>query len=120
MASPGNLGTAHAAGKAPRRAADLGAECSGTAGVSRHHHRPTVEPTLSRRLQTLPLPAAPAAVGDGWQNSRFHRESDKRQRLLTRSRAQQEEFQLVLTRDALERLLYRLSQSPHRDVHDPG
>ena len=39
-----------------------------------------------------------------------------RQRLLTRSREQGEEFQLVLTRYALERLLYRLSQSPHRDV----
>jgi predicted nucleotidyltransferase component of viral defense system len=32
------------------------------------------------------------------------------------ARAQNEEFQLVLTRYALERLLYRLSQSEHRDV----
>jgi predicted nucleotidyltransferase component of viral defense system len=39
-----------------------------------------------------------------------------RQRLLTQSRAQGEDFQLVLTRYTLERLLYRLSQSPHRDV----
>jgi predicted nucleotidyltransferase component of viral defense system len=39
-----------------------------------------------------------------------------RQRLLTQSREQGEEFQLVLTRYALERLLYRVGQSPHRDV----
>ena len=32
------------------------------------------------------------------------------------ARAQNEDFQLVLTRYALERLLYRLSQSEHRDV----
>jgi len=39
-----------------------------------------------------------------------------RQRLMNLARVQNEEFQLVLTRYALERLLYRLSQSEHRDV----
>jgi predicted nucleotidyltransferase component of viral defense system len=39
-----------------------------------------------------------------------------RQRLMNLARAQNEDFQLVLTRYALERLLYRLSQSEHRDV----
>ena len=39
-----------------------------------------------------------------------------RQRLLTLSRAQGEEFQLILTRYALERLLYRISQSRHSTV----
>ena len=39
-----------------------------------------------------------------------------RQRLMNVARSQQEDFQLVLTRYALERLLYRLSQSEHRDV----
>jgi hypothetical protein len=39
-----------------------------------------------------------------------------RQRLTNLARAQNEDFQLVLTRYALERLLYRLSQSEHRDV----
>jgi hypothetical protein len=39
-----------------------------------------------------------------------------RQRLLTQSRKQGEDFQFVLTRYALERLLYRLSQSQHPDV----
>ena len=38
-----------------------------------------------------------------------------RQRLLDRARARGEEFQLVLDRFAVERLLYRLSISPHRD-----
>ena len=38
-----------------------------------------------------------------------------RQKLLNRSRKQKEDFQLVLTRYALERLLYRLSQSKHVD-----
>lgn len=38
-----------------------------------------------------------------------------RQKLLNRSREQKEDFQLVLTRYALERLLYRLSQSKHVD-----
>lgn len=38
-----------------------------------------------------------------------------RQRLLDRARARGEEFQLVLDRFAVERLLYRLSVSPHRD-----
>lgn len=36
-----------------------------------------------------------------------------RQRLLNRAKAQGEEFQRTLTRYAIERLLYRLSQSPH-------
>jgi hypothetical protein len=39
-----------------------------------------------------------------------------RQRLLNVAREQNEDFQLVLTRYALERLLYRLSQSEHRNV----
>ena len=39
-----------------------------------------------------------------------------RQKLLNRSREQKEDFQLVLTRYALERLLYRLSQSKHVDA----
>lgn len=38
-----------------------------------------------------------------------------RQKLLNRSREQKEDFQLILTRYALERLLYRLSQSRHVD-----
>lgn len=36
-----------------------------------------------------------------------------RQKLLNRSREHKEDFQLILTRYALERLLYRLSQSEH-------
>ncbi len=39
-----------------------------------------------------------------------------RQRLMNLARARNEDFQLVLTRYALERLLYRLSESEHRDV----
>ncbi len=38
-----------------------------------------------------------------------------RARLLTLSKERREEFQFVLTRYALERLLYRLSRSTHRD-----
>ena len=38
-----------------------------------------------------------------------------RQRLLDRARIRGEDFQLVLDRYAVERLLYRLSISPHRD-----
>ena len=38
-----------------------------------------------------------------------------RQRLLNLARAQKQEFQLVLTRFALERFLYRLSQSEYRN-----
>lgn len=38
-----------------------------------------------------------------------------RQRLLDRAKARGEDFQLVLDRFAVERLLYRLSQSPERD-----
>ena len=38
-----------------------------------------------------------------------------RQRLLDRARIHGEDFQLVLDRYAVERLLYRLSVSPHRD-----
>lgn len=37
-----------------------------------------------------------------------------RQRLTNKAREQQEEFGIVLTRYGLERLLYRLSRSPHR------
>ncbi len=39
-----------------------------------------------------------------------------RQRLMNLARAQNEDFQLVLTRYGLERLLYRLSRSEHRNV----
>ena len=39
-----------------------------------------------------------------------------RQRLMNIARSQKEDFQLVLIRYALERLLYRLSQSEYRDV----
>jgi predicted nucleotidyltransferase component of viral defense system len=38
-----------------------------------------------------------------------------RARLLDRARAERSDFQILLTRYALERLLYRLSISPHRD-----
>lgn len=38
-----------------------------------------------------------------------------RQRLLDRAKARGEEFQFVLDRFAVERLLYRLSQSTYRD-----
>lgn len=38
-----------------------------------------------------------------------------RQRLLNRARAQGEDYQVLLTRYVLERFLYRLSQSSHRD-----
>ncbi|PSH62221.1 nucleotidyl transferase AbiEii/AbiGii toxin family protein [Phyllobacterium sophorae] len=38
-----------------------------------------------------------------------------RTRLLDRARAERSDFQILLTRYALERLLYRLSVSPHRD-----
>ncbi len=37
------------------------------------------------------------------------------QRLTTRAREHGENIQLVLTRFAIERLLFRLAQSPHRD-----
>jgi hypothetical protein len=38
-----------------------------------------------------------------------------RQRLMNKAREGKEDFNFVLTRYDLERLLYRLSQSPHRD-----
>ncbi|MCA9266434.1 MAG: hypothetical protein KDA60_21390, partial [Planctomycetales bacterium] len=38
-----------------------------------------------------------------------------RQRLMNLSRDRGEEFQLVLTRYGLERLLYRLAHSPHAE-----
>ena len=38
-----------------------------------------------------------------------------RHRLLDQARIRSEDFQLVLDRFAVERLLYRLSRSPHRD-----
>ncbi len=38
-----------------------------------------------------------------------------RAHLLGRARAERSDFQILLTRYALERLLYRLSVSPHRD-----
>ena len=40
-----------------------------------------------------------------------------RQRLLDRARGRGEDFQLVLDRFAVERLLYRLSISPYRDQY---
>ncbi len=39
-----------------------------------------------------------------------------KQRLLNRARAQKEDFNLLLTKYALERVLYRISQSPHKDA----
>ena len=44
-----------------------------------------------------------------------NRAASARDRLLALAREQGEDFQLVLTRYGLERLLYRLSQSPHHD-----
>lgn len=38
-----------------------------------------------------------------------------RQRLMNKAREAKEDFGIVLTRYGLERLLYRLSQSQHRD-----
>ena len=38
-----------------------------------------------------------------------------RQRLLNRSRTEAEDFQVLLTRYVLERFLYRLGQSEHRE-----
>ena len=38
-----------------------------------------------------------------------------RQRLMNKAREQKEDFNIILTRYGLERLLYRLSQSRHRD-----
>ena len=42
-----------------------------------------------------------------------------KQRLLNRARAKKEDFNLLLTKYALERVLYRISQSPHRDTFVP-
>ena len=39
-----------------------------------------------------------------------------KQRLLNRARAKKEDFNLLLTKYALERVLYRISQSPYRDT----
>ncbi len=39
-----------------------------------------------------------------------------RQRVFNASRARREDFQVTLTRYALERLLYRLGKSAHRDI----
>ena len=39
-----------------------------------------------------------------------------KQRLLNRARTQKEEFNLLLTKFALERILYRISQSPHKNM----
>ena len=39
-----------------------------------------------------------------------------KQRLLNRARTQKEDFNLLLTKYALERVLYRISQSPHKDA----
>ncbi len=48
-------------------------------------------------------------------NAKANPAASVRARLLNRAKADKAEFQLVLTRFALERLLYRLSKSPHRD-----
>lgn len=45
-----------------------------------------------------------------------NRAASVRQLLLSQARANREEFQFVLVRYALERLLYRLSRSPYRDL----
>lgn len=42
--------------------------------------------------------------------------SSVRQRLQMQARHRMEEFQFILTRYAVERLLYRLTSSPHRDI----
>jgi Nucleotidyl transferase AbiEii toxin, Type IV TA system len=39
-----------------------------------------------------------------------------KQRLLNRARAQKDDFNLLLTRYALERVLYRISQSTYKDI----
>jgi predicted nucleotidyltransferase component of viral defense system len=39
-----------------------------------------------------------------------------KQRLLNRARAKKEDFNLLLTKYALERVLYRISQSSHKDT----
>jgi predicted nucleotidyltransferase component of viral defense system len=39
-----------------------------------------------------------------------------KQRLLNRARSEKEDFNLLLTKYALERVLYRISQSPYKDV----
>src|ERR1039457_3793460 len=39
-----------------------------------------------------------------------------KQRLLNRARAQKHEFSLLLSKYALERVLYRISQSPHKSI----
>src|ERR1700730_208225 len=54
--------------------------------------------------QWCPMPREPRNVG-----------ASVRARLLDRARAERSDFQILLTRYALERLLYRLSVSPHRD-----
>ena len=51
-----------------------------------------------------PMPREPRNIG-----------ASVRARLLDRARAERSDFQILLTRYALERLLYRLSVSPHRD-----
>lgn len=43
-----------------------------------------------------------------------------RARLLAKARTDKQDFNLVLTRYALERLLYRLSVSAHADLNRPG
>lgn len=43
-----------------------------------------------------------------------NRAASVRQRLLNRARERGEDFQLVLIRYTVERLLYRLSRSPHK------
>src|SRR3546814_11703706 len=54
--------------------------------------------------QWCPMPREPRNIG-----------ASVRARLLDRARAERSDFQILLTRYALERLLYRLSVSPHRD-----
>src|ERR1700719_5415896 len=51
-----------------------------------------------------PMPREPRNIG-----------ASVRARLLDRARAERSDFQILLTRYALERLLYRLSRSEHRD-----
>ncbi|HLY59068.1 MAG TPA: hypothetical protein VKS60_26130 [Stellaceae bacterium] len=47
--------------------------------------------------------------------AREPRNTSVRARLQDRARAERSDFQILLTRYALERLLYRLSVSSHRD-----
>jgi hypothetical protein len=50
------------------------------------------------------------------KETRMNVAASVKRRLLNRARAQREDFNLLLTKYALERVLYRISQSPHKDA----